>query len=212
MNLRELAERDDVPRMLCVLLREFHRLGWATGTGGGICGPAGDDALWVAPTGVHKELIEPEDLFRISIEDGTIEQAPEGLSPSECAPIFRAIASATGARSILHSHALSAVLVADGRTDDQVSIAGFEMIKGLGFANTQTVIIPVLHNTEREGQLTSSVEELLADPATHAVPAIMVADHGCYIWGRDVMETKKHAEVLHWLFEGVVARRQEGRS
>jgi ribulose-5-phosphate 4-epimerase/fuculose-1-phosphate aldolase len=33
-----------------------------------------------------------------------------------------------------------------------------------------------------------------------------VADHGAYIWGADVWETKRHAEVYHFLFEAILAR------
>ena len=31
-------------------------------------------------------------------------------------------------------------------------------------------------------------------------------DHGAYIWGADIWETKRHAEVYHFLFEAVLAR------
>lgn len=204
-DLRTLAKQDDQRPLLCALLRDFHRLGWVSGTGGGICGPASEDSLWIAPTGVHKELVEPQDFFEMRL-DGALTSEPAGLRPSECAPIFLAIARATGARSVLHSHALSAVLAADGRQGDTLIIEGFEMLKGVGLSNTEKLSLPVIANTEREYDLTGSVSEALTDPRFSKAHAVMVADHGCYLWGSDVMEAKKHAEVYHWLFEGVVAR------
>lgn len=209
--LRRLAAASDPRPLLCALLGAFHRLGWVTGTGGGIC--ATDDsgeALFVAPTGVHKELVEPEDFFRIRITDGALVDAPADLRPSECAPIFRAIVSATGACSVLHSHALSAVLAADLRSGTTVSISGFEMLKGLGRSNRDTLEIPVIENTERERELTGAVAATLREERFAEVPVILVADHGAYLWGADPMETKKHAEVVHWLFDGLVARHRSG--
>jgi ribulose-5-phosphate 4-epimerase/fuculose-1-phosphate aldolase len=35
---------------------------------------------------------------------------------------------------------------------------------------------------------------------------VLVRDHGAYIWGEDLWEAKRHAEVYHFLFEAVVAR------
>lgn len=207
-DLRRLFADNDPRLALCALLRSFHDSGWVSGTGGGICGLAADGSLWVAPTGVHKELVLPDDLFRVAVEDGAVLQAPsdEALQPSECTPIFRAIIAATDAGSVVHSHALSAVLAADRRVDGVLSIAGFEMLKGLGISNRETHEVAVVQNTEREHELTDAVAAAVANPRFASSRVVMVADHGCYLWGRDAAEAKKHAEVYHWLFEGLVAR------
>lgn len=207
-DLRRLLADPDPRDALCALLRAFHERAWVSGTGGGICGRADAESLWVAPTGVHKELVERGDFFRIRLNDGQIleEASDASLAPSECAPIFRAIVAGTEAGSVVHSHALSAVLAADLANDGVLAIAGFEMLKGIGIANTETHEVAVVTNTERESELTDAVAAAVADPRFAASRVVMVADHGCYLWGRDAAEAKKHAEVYHWLFEGLVAR------
>jgi ribulose-5-phosphate 4-epimerase/fuculose-1-phosphate aldolase len=82
----------ETKRLLCELLVAFHARGWASGTGGGICGPTADGNLFLAPTGVHKERVRPEDFFVVSPADGRILAQPEtpGLRPSECNAIFSA--------------------------------------------------------------------------------------------------------------------------
>ena len=95
--------------LLTELLRNFYARNWISGTGGGICGPADDGGLLLAPTGVHKELV-------------------------------------------------------------------------------------------------GEIQRVLGDPRFAQAFAIVVADHGAYIWGDDVMEAKRHAEVYHFLFEATVAR------
>ena len=47
------------------------------GTGGGICGPTEDGNLFLAPTGVHKELVQPRDFFVVNPADGSV-GAPAG--------------------------------------------------------------------------------------------------------------------------------------
>jgi voltage-gated potassium channel len=59
---------DHETRLLLVeQLRAFYGRDWVSGTGGGICGPSEDGNLLVAPTGVHKERVQPEDLFVIAV-------------------------------------------------------------------------------------------------------------------------------------------------
>lgn len=206
-DLPDLETRE----LLCELLRLFYGKNWVSGTGGGICGPTADDNLLLAPTGVHKERVQPEDFFVVRIEDGSVVQPAidPTLRPSECNAIFCAIARARGARSVVHSHALSAVLCADlAGESDRVAIERFEMLKGVrGVANRDRHLVPVISNTPREYELTDEVERVLRDEELSAAHAILVRDHGAYIWGGDVWEAKRHTEVYHFLFEATYARR-----
>ncbi|HEX9776361.1 MAG TPA: methylthioribulose 1-phosphate dehydratase [Actinomycetota bacterium] len=206
----------DTRELLCELLRSFYDKGWVSGTGGGICGPAAAGGLLLAPTGVHKERVKPQDFFVIDAADGTVRAAAEdpALRPSECAGVFTACTRGRGARSVAHSHALGAVLAADAAGGgDHLAIAGFEMLKGIrGLSNRDEHLVPVIRNTPRESELVDQVEQALADPRFAGAFCILVADHGAYVWGEDVWEAKRHAEVYHWLFDGVLARATRGRN
>ena len=196
--------------LLCELLRIFYDKGWVSGTGGGICGPTDDGNLFLAPTGVHKERVQPDDFFVVSPVDGgvVVPAVDPFLKPSECNSIFCTAARMRGARSVMHSHALSSVLAADLASDaDHVVFEQLEMLKGIrGVTNKDRHLVPVIRNTPRESELVEQVEAALKDERfTHAF-AILVADHGAYIWGDDVWEAKRHTEVYHFLFEAAVAR------
>lgn len=197
---------------MTTLLRLFYAKDWVSGTGGGICALAAPGRLLVAPTGVHKEMVAPEDLFAIDPETcGVIDAAADAeLKPSECSPIFAAIVRGRGAGSVVHSHALDAVLAADVAPGDTLSIRRLEMLKGItGVANTDVHAVPVIDNTARESELTGAVEAALKDPRFAAAQAILVRDHGAYIWGADVWQAKRHAEVYHFLFEATRTRRPD---
>lgn len=201
--------------LLSELLRDFHARGWASGTGGGICGTTMDGHLFLAPTGVHKERVVPDDFFVVDPSDGHVvsEPATPGLRPSECNAIFCLAVRERAARSVAHSHALAAVLAADlAGSGDELAIAGLEMLKGIrGLTNRDVHRVPVIDNTPREAELVSAIGAALADDRFAGAYAVLVRDHGAYIWGADVWETKRHTEVYHFLFEAIVARHRLSR-
>lgn len=47
---------------ICSLCYQFYGLGWVTGTGGGIS-IKHDNHVYLAPSGVQKELMKPTDMF-----------------------------------------------------------------------------------------------------------------------------------------------------
>lgn len=206
------ATEQETREFLCELLRLFYDKGWVSGTGGGICALDPERRMLLAPTGVHKERIQPPDFFAIDTRDGSVidPAADPALRPSECNAIFRAAIREREAGSVMHSHALSSVLAADlAGEDDALAIRDLEMLKGIqGVTNKDVHFVPVITNTPRESQLTDQVESVLKDDRYASSYAILVRDHGAYIWGADAWETKRHAEVYHFLFEATVARKR----
>src|SRR5437667_509921 len=197
--------------LLTELLRLFYAKGWVSGTGGGICGPADGGGLLLAPTGVHKERVRPDEFFTVDPTDGRVLRSPDdaSLRPSECNSIFCLAARERGARSVVHSHGLSAVLAGDLAGDaDHVEIRGLEMLKGIrGVANRDTHLVPVIPNTPREGELVEQLSGVIADPRFEKTFAVLVPQHGAYIWCDDIWEAKRHTEVYHFPFDAAVARR-----
>jgi methylthioribulose-1-phosphate dehydratase len=198
--------------LLCELLRLFYVNNWVSGTGGGICGVVGPCRVLVAPTGVHKERVMPADLFMVDATSGTVVGRPlnQALRLSECSPIFCEIIRTKGAGSVMHSHALSAVLagdLADG--GDRLVFQRLEMLKGIkGATNQDQHAVAIIDNTGYEPDLLHQMRKVLADPVFAKSYCILVRDHGAYIWGADIWETKRHAEIYHFLCEGTVARTQ----
>jgi methylthioribulose-1-phosphate dehydratase len=202
--------------ILVELLREFHGRGWVSGTGGGICGPADQDGLLLAPTGVLKERVRPEEFFVVDPQDGHVIRSPadERLRPSECNAIFGLTHRKRAAWSVVHSHALTAVLAADlvASRRDHLEIRDLEMLKGIpGVGNRDVHLVPVIRNTPRESELVEQLTAVFEDPRFATACAVLVRDHGAYIWGDGVWDAKRHTEVYHFLFEATVARRGHPR-
>lgn len=202
---------DDIPSLVCELCRQFYGLGWASGTGGGISIREGD-IIHMAPSGVQKERIRPEDVF--GLDARTLERAEivrraanPALKISECTPLFFNAYRDRGAGAVLHSHSIWAVLAArmaspDG-TPGHLEISGLEMQKGLrGKGCFDTVRVPIIANTAREAELTDSMAAAMR--AHPDVDAVLVAGHGVYVWGEDWGHAKTQAECYDYLFRAVV--------
>jgi len=188
--------------LICDLGREFYRLGWATGTGGGICIREGDEVV-VAPSGVQKERMSPEQMFVLAV-DGTVIRRPDdpSLRPSECSSLFMAAIRLRDAGAVIHSHSINAVL-ATRLFDREFVVSNLEMIKGIeGMSCNDRLVVPIIENTARECDLTASLEEAIAAyPLTRAV---LVRGHGVYVWGRDWIQAKTQAECYDYLFRAAV--------
>ena len=195
----------DVIVELCQL---FYRLGWATGTGGGISVREGD-LVYMAPSGVQKEKVQAGDIYALDLE-GQVVAGPSapGLKPSECAPLFLNAFKLRGAGAVLHSHGMFAMLASLG-DGEHFECTQLEMVKGIeGHGYYDRLQVPIIDNTAHECDLAASMADaMLANPRSHAV---LVRRHGVYIWGRDWKQAKTQAECYHYLFEASVRMRALG--
>lgn len=189
----------DNPRALIAeLCRQFYHLGWCTGTGGGISIREGD-VIYMAPSGVQKERIQPEDVFVLDL-DGQIVERPDNprLKLTECSPLFFNAFRMRDAGAVLHSHSVDA-LMATIHYESVFRVAEVEMIKGLrDHGYYDTVEVPIIPNTARECELTDSMAEAIE--AWPKVDAVLVKRHGVYIWGRNWEHAKTQAECYDYLF------------
>lgn len=194
--------------LVCDLARSFYDLGWVSGTGGGICIRDGDRVV-VAPSGVQKERMRPEELFVLGL-DGTVLERPAdpALRVSECSSLFLAAIRLRGAGAVIHSHSIHAVMATLLFTTE-FSVSHLEMIKGIeGHGYHDRLVVPIIDNTAHECDLAAALEEaILAYPRTQAV---LVRRHGVYVWGRDWIRAKTQAECYDYLFRAAVEMRRMG--
>jgi methylthioribulose-1-phosphate dehydratase len=200
-------ESKEARELVCELCRHFYGLGWASGTGGGISLKEGG-RIYMAPSGVQKERLRPEDIFVLN-EDGGVEEEPgQGAQLSQCAPLFMHAYKLRNAGAVLHSHSIHANLVTQ-LFSKKFRIQGMEMQKGLqGYGAFDVLEIPIIENTAQERDLADSLGQAIREnPKTHAV---LVRNHGIYVWGRDWKQAKTQAECYDYLFEAACRMKQLG--
>ena len=195
--------------LVCELCRNFYALGWASGTGGGISIKE-DGFIYMAPSGVQKERLNPEDIFVLDGEGNIVEEPGRGLKLSQCSPLFMHAYKMRNAGAVLHSHSVNAA-TATMLYDKAFRIKNMEMQKGVeGYGAFDTLEVPIIDNTAYECELADSLGEAIQNnPKSHAV---LVRLHGVYVWGKDWKQAKTHAECYDYLFEAAGRMKQLGIS
>ncbi|GLT35190.1 hypothetical protein SLA2020_096620 [Shorea laevis] len=84
-----------------------------------------------------------------------------------------------------------------------------EMIKGIqGHGYHDELVVPIIENTALEGELRESLTDTIrAYPKTRAV---LVRNHGVFIWGDSWTSAKTQAECYHYLFNAALKLHQLG--
>jgi methylthioribulose-1-phosphate dehydratase len=212
-----MPDASNTPQLICELCRQFYGLGWVSGTGGGIS-IRDDEGIHMAPSGVQKERIAPEDVYLLDpsdLEQCRVLRPPTNaaLKVSECQPLFFNAFRLRGAGAVIHSHSLWAVLaarLASPRGEAGVFVSeGLEMQKGLrGKGCFDRVEVPIIANTPREAALTDSMAAAMQRHPD--VDAVIVAGHGVYVWGSTWVSAKTQAECYDYLFRAAVEAHRLG--
>jgi len=189
--------------------RRIERRGWALGTSGNFSAVVARDPLRLAITasGLDKSSLTERDVVEV---DGEARLVRGDGRPSAETHLHVAVVKARGAGAVLHTHSVWTTLLTDATEGPEISIRGYEMLKGLEGVKTHEhdERVPIVENAQDMPKLAREVEGILAArPEAHA---FLLRRHGLYTWGRDLSEAVRHVEILEFLFE-VVGRSRSGR-
>ncbi|OWB57354.1 hypothetical protein B5S28_g3294 [[Candida] boidinii] len=197
--------------LICELCRNFYNNGWVTGTGGGISIREGDK-IYIAPSGVQKERMLPENMFVLSLNSKNYLRTPEIYKPSACTPLFMSAYTMRNAGACIHTHSQNAVMVTL-LFDKVFEISSIEQIKAIpkitepgNLWYSDKLVIPIIENTEKEEDLTDSLQEAIREYPQ--ATAVLVRRHGIYVWGETVWKAKVYNEAIDYLLELAVKMKQ----
>jgi methylthioribulose-1-phosphate dehydratase len=184
---------------------EFHRKGWSLGTSSNyslVLSQMPTLELLVTASGIDKGRLIREDFVRVG-PDGkpTLPGQPKSSAETLLHCVVAEELPTVGA--ILHTHSVWSTLLSDLYFDDgAVTIAGYEMLKGLAGVTTHETNyrFEVFENTQNIRALAEQVRKRLRDktPLTHGY---LIRKHGLYTWGVDLAEARRHIEILEFLLE-----------
>ncbi|KAJ1403441.1 putative bifunctional methylthioribulose-1-phosphate dehydratase/enolase-phosphatase E1 [Sesbania bispinosa] len=209
--------------LMAELCRHFYKLGWVSGTGGSISIKVHDDSIpkpqqliLMSPSGVQKERMEPEDMYVLS-HSGSILAAP---SPkpyphkppkcTDCDPLFMKAYEKREAGAVVHSHGVeSCIVTMINPLSKEFRITHMEMIKGIkGHGYYDELVVPIIENTAYEYQLTESFAKAIEDYPK--ATAVLVRNHGIFVWGDTWISAKTQSECYHYLFDAAIKLHQMG--
>lgn len=150
----------------------------------------------ISASGKDKTQQTAED-FLIIQEANPVEQC--SLKPSAETMIHEAIYNATTAQAIFHVHTVTNALVSElDHAFGHVTICGVELIKALNiWEEGATIHIPIVPNYAD----VSRIAALLPTSLVPRVPAILLRNHGIYVWGDTATDCLRHLEAFEYLLE-----------
>ena len=190
-QLRELVYRAN---------RRLAETGLVHGTFGNVSGiDRAAGVMVIKPSGVPYDDLTPEHMVPVSLESGAVVDST--LRPSSDTPthleIYRAFASAGG---IVHTHSEYATAFAQARLPIRCM--------GTTHADYFRHDVPVTRSMTH-AEVTSDYERHTGLVIVEAfrksklspdeVAAVLVANHGPFVWGADPFKAIEHAEVLEYL-------------
>lgn len=186
----------------------FYRRGWSLGTNGNysVVLATAPLRLLITASGRDKGRLTERDFVIVDEAARAVALGP--LRPSAETPLHVVIAHRSGIGAVLHTHSVYATVLSQAHfAEGRVEIAGYEMLKGLSGITTHeaSVAIQILDNTQDIQALSAQVAERLA--AGELQYGFLIRGHGLYTWGRDLDEARRHVEILEFLFEVLVRRK-----
>ena len=184
--------------------RRLERRGWALGTSGNFSAVLSLDPLrlGITASGIDKSSLAESDIVEVD-ERAELVRGDGRPRPSAETHLHLAVVKARGAGAVLHTHSVWNTVLTDAAEGSEISIRGYEMLKGLAGVRTHEheERVPIVENSQDIPTMAGEVGAMLAErPEAHA---FLIRRHGLYTWGRDLSEAVRHVEILEFLFEAV---------
>jgi L-ribulose-5-phosphate 4-epimerase len=150
----------------------------------------------IKPSGVDYDALRPRDIVVVSLADGAV--VDSDLRPSSDTPTHLELYRAFDCAAIVHTHSEYATMFAQARMPIRCT--------GTTHADYFRGDIPVTrsmrreeveHDYERNTGLV--IAETFANRSASEVQAVLVANHGPFVWGPDPAKAIEHASVLEYL-------------
>jgi len=187
--------RDEVCRANLALVEA----GLVTGTFGNVSGVDRDAGLMVIkPSGVPYEKLNRATMVPVSLETG--EAVESDYRPSSDTPTHVELYRAFAVGGIAHTHSEYATAFAQARTP----------IPCLGtthadFFSSDVPVTRPLTREEVEGEYERNTGLVIVETfealgvAPSDIPAVLVASHGPFAWGKDALESVEHARMVEYV-------------
>ena len=190
---------EQLKEIVCKANLELPKYGLVTFTWGNVSGIDRETGLVVIkPSGVDYDGMKPEDMVVVDLDGNVVEgkYKPSSDTPTHVA-LYKAFPALGG---IVHTHSRWATVFAQLK----LAIPAFGTTHGdyfYGEIPCTRLMTPVEIAGEYEKEtgnvIIETLKERMIDPVQ--VPAVLVASHGPFAWGKDAMEAVHNAVVLEEL-------------
>ncbi|PIK55032.1 putative methylthioribulose-1-phosphate dehydratase [Apostichopus japonicus] len=171
MSSNNVYDKEHPRHLIPELCRLFYDLGWMTGSGGALSIKEGNE-IYVTPSGVQKERIQPDDLFVTNLNGDELDGPPKEkkLRRSQCARLMMTAYQKRDPGAVFHTHSPSATFISILYPGNEFRITHQQMIRGVGGRYDEELAVPIIQNAHDETKTIAKMEKALDDyPNTNAV-------------------------------------------
>jgi L-ribulose-5-phosphate 4-epimerase len=179
--------------------KELAESGLVMGTFGNVSEVDRGAGLFVIkPSGVPYEEQTPDHMVPVALETGQVVEST--LRPSSDTPTHLELYRAFGCGGIVHTHSEVAATFAQAR----LKVRCMGTTHADHFRGDVPVTRPLTRD-EVEGEYERNTGLVIVECFNTAgispeeVPAVLVANHGPFTWGKDAFEAVEHARILEYL-------------
>ena len=192
---------NEISANLAATAKALHARRWLSGTSGNLSAVVQTEPLLLAmsPSGVDKGELTAEQILLVD-EDARIINGDR--KPSDETLLHLEIVKQRGAGAVLHTHSIWNTVLSDLFAEEHgVAIEGYEMLKGLEGIRTHEhrEWLPIIANSQNMSELAGTIRAVLTEhPICHG---FLLHNHGLYSWGKNLVEARRHIEILEFLLE-----------
>lgn len=187
--------------------REFSQRGWVLGTSGNFSLLLARKPMRLIITSGDNEKGSLDETNFLELDDNAEILQGFGKLSAETYLHLTLYRLLPKARSVLHTHSVWGTILSDLYFQDgSIDFEGYEILKGIAGVDTHEhkETIPIVENSEDHLALAHVIDNVIREnPNIHG---IFLRRHGLYTWGSDVLQAKRHVEILEFLME-VAGRR-----
>lgn len=175
------------------LAKNLYSQGYLWGTSGSISVKVKDEPLniLITASGIHKDAVTGEQILLVDANGKKLEDTlhmPSGETMVHSYIYQKAI---TGC--VIHTHSIHSLLFSNKR---EVTFQNLEILKGLGLKASDRYKLPVLDNDDIQ-----RLSEGVSDTIARGNVGVLVANHGLFVCGSNLLDAKKYVEIIEYLLK-----------
>lgn len=178
-------------------IKFFSSQGWTPGTSSGFSSKISDNEILLSQTSKDKSDFSIDDLMLID-NNGT-KIFPEEAIPSGETIYHLTVYNEINAGAVFHTHSLNNTLISS-LFDHKITFSKLEILKGFEGCNLpeELITIPIFDNDQNLRESCLKIKEYLQKNSN--TKGFLLKNHGLFVWGKDIFNTKIHTEILEFLF------------
>jgi methylthioribulose-1-phosphate dehydratase len=154
----------------------------------------------ITASGIDKDHLDSESVITIDGEGRPMNGSR--LRPSAETPLHLMLYRRANVGAVLHTHSIAAALLSrSAEATGFLTFSGWELLKGLERIERHDceVRLPVFPNSQDMAWLSAHIKPRL--PEAEPCHGFLLAGHGLYVWGKTLVDAKRHLEVFEYLLQ-----------